>query len=291
MSATVSYSFTCSFDGVKLNVTSFSAPLSRRLDIMTPERGDGAETYDRGQVVRVDRLSAALVGNADEVLAGYRALQALATSGDVRRFVHPLDGEWDARLQNFEPTFAAGQASVSMSIVQFTELPTAERNRQNPDEEVTARDVVIDAEIADNALALLGLDDISISAQVAPSVEWTEETPASERTEAVDQLRANLTETLDALKSSTKYQTLIDVRRSIATMQRWSDTLSSGGWQFGEVRVANAVSLASILNSIYGSRTSRDIFAQVQAVNSIRDPTKLVNGTLLQLPTRDSLGL
>jgi hypothetical protein len=289
--STISYSFEASFAGVGLDVVSFGAPRSRRLDTMTPERGDGAETFDRGQVVRIDRLTVAILGDADAVRDGLRTLSALVDTGDVRRFVHPIDGEWDARLEIFDPQIAPGSVQVSLTIVQFTELPTAERNKQNPDEEVTARDVIIDAQIADNQLELLGLDDISISSAVAAATEWTEDTPASERSEFIDQLRFNLTPTIDALKNSTQYQALLSVRRSIATAQRWSDTLSSGGWRFGEVRVADAVSLFSVLNSIYGSRTTRDIFSQVQALNSIRDPTQLITGTLLELPTRDSLGL
>lgn len=295
MSQTVAFSFEASFGGVALDIRSVQTTFTRRTDVYEPERGDGADVFDRGRALRVDRLSVTLPGTPDEVSARIRQLSALADNGDIRTFTHPIDGSWQARLGQFDLSIQNGDVTASMSILQVSALVATALNAENPDEETTAQDVAVDAERADAALADIDLDDVSVTEAVADAQSWDEETPVNLREDTLGAVRASLgglQAQLDQLPAVTENVRASQVvMRTIASLQRFSDTLSAGGWRFATVTLGEPASLGVLLASVFGAGIVEEIIDQVRAVNQLRDATRIPMGTAVLLPTKASLGL
>ena len=110
--------YTPSYDGIPLAIISHETDLAPRVAQHVPTVGRGAQLDDRGRGARVDRLVVKTTGTDTDQLEYRGWLQALANSGAARRFVHPFDGSWLARLAAFSERAAGGSFEFSMTLLE-----------------------------------------------------------------------------------------------------------------------------------------------------------------------------
>lgn len=295
---TVTAVFTASYAAVALEVQSIRTDFSRRVDRYRPERGDGAETFDRGKVERVDSLDVILPGAPDQVRRAIEDLREIHESGAVRIFSHPVDGVWRARLGTLNLSIQPGSVSASMDLIQVTIPATSAQNTTDPSLETTTNDVAVEAEVADEALEAVGQEP-AVSGAVAAATAWTELTPLSERLVLIEEAKSSLLDLRGQLRATSS--TVVNlaavqgITRTLGALQRLSDTIGQSGWRLVPVRVSTTTTLANFVGIVYGPEAieegARDILDQVQAANGLRDIMQIRPGVELQMPTRDSLGL
>lgn len=299
MSATVALRFEASLGDYLFEVVSIRTDFSRRLDVYTPERGDGADSFDRGRVVRRDQLEIVFTGTAEGVADLLGGLRELYDTGGVRVFTHPVDGSWPARLGSLNISISSGAVTGSVEIVETTTPLADADNVTDPDFEFTVQDLAVEADLADQALIAVGEEPVATTT-VSEAFGWTEETSSASRETLIEQSRSVL------LDIRSRYRALPACAENLAAvhgltrvqggLQRLSDTLGQGGWQLRDVTVGSTGRLRDVIAGLYGpeaveSGVVDDVLAQVAAVNGLRDIASLSSGLLLQVPTRESLGL
>ena len=107
-----------SYDGIPLAIISHETDLAPRIAQHVPTVGRGAQLDDRGRGPRLDRLVVKTTGDDADQLDYRGWLQGLAGTSKARRFVHPFDGSWMARLSAFSERAAGGSFEFSMTLLE-----------------------------------------------------------------------------------------------------------------------------------------------------------------------------
>ncbi len=285
------YRFNARYGGIDLHVESWTVNRSRSLIVHMPARGRGAQLSDRSRVPRVDTLSVRLVGTPAQVTEARDILASLENSGAARRFEHPIDGQWLARLSDFHEQVDAGGAVFSMVL---TEDQAAETRAQTTLREErgslqkTEAAIEIYAQRRESlrqTSPALADDLIEPPAMQVPVRNW-DGAPGQQIALDVEDIRGRSDASLDrlgGLLDPDAHETAIALLQARAELDRYAQTLR-GAQRTAAIALSSDRSLMRVLVDLYGARRANELIDNVIRTNSIRDPLRLQAGSVLQLP-------
>ena len=280
--------YTPSYDGVPLDIISHETDLAPRVAQHVPTIGRGAQLDDRGRGARVDRIVVKTTGTDSDQLEYRGWLQALTGSGKPRRFVHPFDGSWLARLSEFSERAAGGSFEFSMTLLE--DVPHTIRADGNQGASATLQELSVAAEALETATAALATSAPEQAAAVpgpAPMLAALPEQNPSETGTMLDSWRGRQRAAQTQLRAATS-RTVYEASRALATfsglLELYAMTQPSNGRQFHSYTTQRSRPLIVHLTQLYGAGHAGRIAADVATLNGLTDILHVPAGTSLRLP-------
>ena len=273
-----------SYDGISLDIVSHETDLALRIGQHVPTIGRGAQLDDRGRGARTDRIVVRTLGAGANQLETRGWLQSLAGSGAARRFVHPFDGSWLARLSAFTERVEGGSFHFSMTLVE--DVPHTIRADGNRGAEATLQELSVAADAMEASTKELG----ELAALIPNARPWLSSLPEQEPGEtaaALDSWRVSVRQAQAELRTR-ETAVAYEASRALASLagllEQYAMRHASAGRRFHVYTTRRARPLIVQLTRLYGARHARRIAAEVARLNSLDDILHIPAGTSLRLP-------
>ena len=277
-----------SYDGIPLAIISHDTDLAPRIGVHAPAIGRGAQLDDRGRGARIDSLVVKTTGDDAEQLDYRGWLQGLASSGQARRFVHPFDGSWLARLSAFAERAAGGSFEFSMTLIE--DVPHTIRADGNQGASATLQALSVAAQALEAATAGLQPQAPSLAGAIPqPSGVLStlpEQTPRPTAA-ALDSWRGQAREAQTQLRADTS-PSAYEASRALAEfsglLELYALARASQGRQLHTYTTQRSRPLIVHLTQLYGASHAGRLAAEVAALNGLVDILHVPAGTALRLP-------
>lgn len=292
MPGSLEYRFHARYAGVDLAVEAWQIDRSRSLIVHLAARGQGAQLSDRGRVPRTDSLTVRLVGDAAQVTGDRDTLIEIDNSGQARRFEHPIDGQWLARLSEFNESVDSNGPVFTMTLTEDRAAETRTRAALQEDsgtqQKVEAATLLYEEQRRELAEGFPVLADSLIAgdALLTPIDNW-EEASATHIDLDLDASRAQIEGSLgslDGLLDPAAHETAMALLQASAAIEQYATSVRRYAVRLANIEVPTDKPLIRILTELYGARRSRELLDDVIKSNSVADPMRIRAGTVLQLP-------
>ena len=279
--------YTPSYDSVPLDIISHETDLAPRVAQHVPTIGRGAQLDDRGRGARTDRLVIKTTG-ADADQLDYRGwLQSLVASGAARRFVHPFDGSWLARISAFSERMAG---SFEFSITLLEDVPHTVRADGNRGSSATLQELSVAAdELADatQALAERAPAQAAVIPDSAAAVAALPEHAPGETAAMLDSFRGRARQAQDQLRvavSRSAYEASRALSQFSGLLELYAVARANGSRTLHTYTTQRTRPLIVHMTQLYGASHAGRLAADVAELNGLADILRIPAGPVLRLP-------
>jgi len=277
------YAFNVTFDDVALSVLEHTTSYGRDIVQHRPASGDGAQVQDLGALPIVTRMTVGLLGDDEEALAARTALVDLYKSGAARRFVHPHLGPMRAKLEACEVDTKTQRAQVV--VVEDKPFTSAEETAVPTLSDVTTAAANFD-EAVDNLSPPL-TQTVSGADLLQVASAWSVTTPIEQRTADVEEFRVAARagqRELNEREDEAGGQAALTLMRLRGALEFYNESVQTFRRAYDSIAIRGPVAVTQILTDIYGAATAATLLDEVLAINKIRDPSRLPQGSTLRVP-------
>lgn len=279
--------YTPSYDGVPLDIISHETDLAPRVAQHVPTIGRGAQLDDRGRGARIDQLVIKTTG-ADAEQLDYRGwLQSLVESGAARRFVHPFDGSWLARISAMSERMSG---SFEFSITLLEDVPHTIRADGNQGKSATLQELSVAADAlmrAKSALAAYAPIQAARIPDAAVTVAALPEQAPGETAAILDSWRGRAGQAQDELRgaaSRSAYEASQALSQFSGLLALYALSRISDGRMFHTYTTQRIRPLIVHLTQLYGASHAGRLASEVADLNGLADILHIPAGSVLRLP-------
>lgn len=284
------------YGGVPIDILSIQEEGGRDLAIYAYPNVDGADVKDRGAKLRIYHvriLFFQLVGDrtASEYYDRFLDFKALKDSGKAHRFMHPLDGEMDARIGDWTVSENPDQRDAIYVECTFLEDKASEHAfAAGPGAPVTSIEEPVDI-AADNVDSQIS--DLQAKDPTVPSTTVGTDAKAAVRTWKT---KPSPTVSLEAASLTRKISSAIESYEAATNIKRYplyrsfiglhsaitkaAGTVQQAAPRLMKATVRTPMALRALLAQIYGAKEANAREPEARRLNKIRNPARVEPGEI-----------
>jgi len=288
-----------SFGGVPLDVLEISADRGRVLDISeTPHRDGATSIQDLGGKTRIDRLRlifCRLKGELrNEYWDRYKRVVGYKDQGEPQVFVHPLQGQYLARIMDWQESASAEPRSCVMVDCTLVEEVFGSQVYE-PGAGAPPLAGLADVQQACNLMASYEPATADLAGEIKDTVTgWTSEGQvfARDLNLSLAKLQRKLDDAIDQYELATdikRWPTYRAIQNVRATVTRAAIVVRSTTPRQITFTTAAPLPLRLIAVKLYGAKQAQVRYEELLRLNKVRNPMRVPAGTVLhaQAPTVD----
>lgn len=292
--------FEASYGGIRIDIDTLSDEGGRAIAVQELTRGDGAVLQDRGR--RLRRTHAQLLffhlGGDDDHRERFLAFKALAEADGPQLLVHPIDGAYEARVDDLRYSLDADNLDAIPVAVTFLEEETPVGMAINRAGAGVARSaglaaVEVSAAKLEDELAARGASSDAPAAALAEAQRWATAATVSAREVSLGlrSVTARIAADVDRLGVATDleaYPLWQELTRLHDVMVRAAASVTVATSRRFSITVVEATPLRVICARTYGGAEAEDRYRQILELNDLRHPGAVPGGTVLSAPAPGS---